>query len=287
MPLLTVGEEKSMPVNLYYEDRGEGRPVVLIHGWPLSGRSWEKQVPALIAAGHRVVTYDRRGFGQSSHPWSGYEYDTLAEDLHALLTKLDLRDTALVGFSMGGGEVARYVGAHGTERVSSATFVSAVPPYLLKARDNPEGVDVSAFDGIRAALAKDRPAFLSKFLADFYNADVLKGDRVSDDAIRFSWLVAAAASPRATMELVAAWGTDFRRDLARFDIPTLVVHGDSDRIVPFEASGKRTSEMVKGSRLLVVKGAPHGLNWTHAEELNAALVKFLAASKPRARAAGA
>lgn len=281
MPLLTIGEEKSMPVNLFYEDRGTGRPVVLIHGWPLSGRSWEKQVPALVAAGHRVIAYDRRGFGQSSQPWSGYEYDTLAEDLHTLLTKLDLRDVALVGFSMGGGEVARYVGAHGTERVSSATFVSAVPPYLLKAPDNPEGVDISAFDGIRAGLAKDRFAFLSKFLADFYNADTLKGDRISDEAISYSWSVAAAASPKATVELVAAWGTDFRPDLARFDVPTLVVHGDSDRIVPYAASGKRTSEMVKGSRLLVVKGGPHGLNWTHAEELNRALVEFLAASTPR------
>lgn len=287
MPLLTVGEENAMPINLYYEDHGTGRPVVLIHGWPLSGRSWEKQVPALIAAGHRVITYDRRGFGQSSQPWSGYEYDTLAEDLHTVLTKLDVHDAALVGFSMGGGEVARYVGTHGTGRLSSATFVSAVPPYLLKARDNPEGVDISAFDGIRAGLAKDRPAFLSKFLADFYNADIFKGERISDEAIWFSWSIAAGASPRATTELVAAWGTDFRPDLARLDVPTLVIHGDADRIVPFAAAGKRTSEMVKGSRLLVIKGGPHGVNWTHADDVNQALVEFLAATKPRARAAGA
>jgi non-heme chloroperoxidase len=287
MPYLTVGEENATPINLYYEDHGSGRPVVLIHGWPLSGRSWEKQVTALTGAGHRVITYDRRGFGQSSQPWSGYDYDTLAGDLHTLITRLDLRDAALVGFSMGGGEVARYVGTHGTERVSSATFVSAVPPFLLKAKDNPEGVDVSAFDGIRAGLAKDRLAFLSAFLADFYNTDVLKGDRVSSEVIWSSWSIAAGASPKGTMDLVAAWGTDFRRDLARFDIPTLVVHGDADRIVPFAASGKRTNEMVKGSRLVVVKGGPHGLNWTHAEELNRALVEFLASSTPRARAAGA
>ena len=287
MPFLTIGQENSMPINLYYEDHGAGRPVVLIHGWPLSGRSWEKQVTALVGAGHRVITYDRRGFGQSSQPWSGWDYDTLAADLDTVLTKLDLHDAALVGFSMGGGEVARYIGRHGTERVSSAVFVSAVPPFLLKTKDNPEGVDVSAFDGIRAGLAKDRLFFLSKFLADFYNADTLKGDRVSDEAIRYSWSIAAAASPRATIELVAAWGTDFRRDLARFDLPTLVVHGDADRIVPFAASGKRTSELVKNSRLIVVKGAPHGLNWTHAEDLNRALIEFIASSKPRARAAGA
>jgi len=286
MPFLTVGQENSKSIDLHYEDHGAGRPAVLIHGWPLSGRSWEKQVAALVGAGHRVITYDRRGLCQSSQPWSGYEYDTLAADLHALMTGLNLRDAALIGFSMGGGEVARYLGTYGAERVSSATFVAAVPPFLLKAKDNPEGVDPSVFDGIRARLAKDRLAFLTSFLADFYNADELKGDRVSDEAIRYSWSVAAGASPRATIELVAAWGTDFRRDLARVPVPALVVHGDADRIVPLEASGKRTSGMVKGSRLVVLKGAPHGLNWTHAEDLNRALLEFLASATPRSKSAG-
>jgi non-heme chloroperoxidase len=287
MPFVTVGEENSAPVKIHYEDYGTGRPVVLIHGWPLSSSSWEKQVNALVGTGYRVIAYDRRGFGKSSQPWSGYEYDTLAADLHALVTTLDLRDVALVGFSMGGGEVARYIGAHGTDRVSSATFVSAVTPYLLKASDNPEGVDAGVFKGITTALAKDRPAFLTKFLSDFFNADTLLGNRVSQEVIQLNWSIAASASPRASIELVTAWGTDFRRDLARINVPTLIVHGDADRIVPFAASGTRTNEMVKGSRLLALKGAPHGLNWTHGDELNKGLVEFLAASKPRARAAGA
>ena len=286
MPFITVGEENALPINLHYDDYGTGRPVVLIHGWPLSSRSWEKQVNALIDTGHRVIAYDRRGFGESSRPWSGYEYDTLAKDLHAVVTKLDLRDAALVGFSMGGGEVARYIGTYGTDRVSSATFISAVPPYLLKAGDNPEGVDISAFDGIRAGLTNDRLSFLSKFLADFYNVDTFKGKRVSDEAVWFSWSIAAEASPRATIELVAAWGTDFRRDLAKVNVPTLVIHGDADRIVPLQASGKRTNEIVKGSRLVVVEGAPHGVNWTHAEEVNRTLVEFFGANKSGVKSAG-
>jgi non-heme chloroperoxidase len=287
MPFITVGEENSTPVNVYYEDHGAGRPIVLIHGWPLTSCSWEKQVTALVGAGHRVIAYDRRGFGKSSRPWSGYEYDTLAGDLNTLVNKLDLRDVALVGFSMGGGEVARYIGSYGTERVSSATFVSAVPPYLLKAPDNPEGVDQKVFQGIIAGLNKDRLAFLKTFLSDFFNADKLLGDRVSGEVIQFNWVIASSASPKATVDLVTAWGTDFRRDLTRINVPTLVVHGDADRIVPFSVSGKRTHELIKGSRLLTVPGAPHGLNWTHAENLNSALIEFIAASKPRTRAAGA
>ena len=175
MPYISVGEENSGSIDLYYEDHGKGKPVVLIHGWPLSGRSWEKQVGALIQAGQRVITYDRRGFGESSKPWSGYDYDTLAKDLDTIVTKLDLRDAALVGFSMGGGEVARYLGKYGSERVRAAAFVAAVPPFFLKAADNPEGLDISVFDGIRAALAADRPAFLSQFFANFFNVDVLGG----------------------------------------------------------------------------------------------------------------
>ena len=277
MPYVAVGRENSGDIELYYEDHGSGKPVVLIHGWPLSGRSWEKQTAALLEAGYRVVTYDRRGFGESSKPTFGYEYDTLAADLHALLTDLDLRDAALVGFSMGGGEVARYVAKHGTERVGKAAFVAAIPPFLLKTVDNPEGVDGPVFDGIKKGLAADRPAFLAGFLQNFYNVDVLGGKRVSDELVRLSWNVASGASPTGTLACVSAWLTDFRKDLAKFDLPTLVVHGDSDRIVPLEVSGRRTHAAVRGSKLVVLKDAPHGLNWTHAEELNRALIEFLKA----------
>jgi non-heme chloroperoxidase len=277
MASITIDSENHAPIDLYYEDHGTGDPVVLIHGWPLSGRSWEKQVPALIGAGYRVITYDRRGFGESSRPWTGYEYDTLARDLDRLLTKLDLHNVTLVGFSMGGGEVARYLGTYGAGRVRRAAFVSAVTPYLLKAVDNAAGVDVGVFDGIRAALSGDRVAFLSSFFQNFYNADVLRGTRLSDEVLRLSWTIAAGASPKGTHDLVAAWGTDFRADLGRITVPTLIVHGDADRIVPLEASGQRMPALIKGSRLVVVKGGPHGLNWTHAEELNQALLEFLRA----------
>jgi non-heme chloroperoxidase len=275
MATITIDSENGAPIDIYYEDHGTGDPVVLIHGWPVSGRSWEKQVPALIKAGYRVITYDRRGFGDSSKPWTGYEYDTLARDLDRLLTKLDLGNVTLVGFSMGGGEVARYLGTHGSARVRRAVFVSAVTPYLFKAADNPSGVDLGVFDGIRAALDGDRPAFLSGFLQNFYNADVLRGTRISDDVLRLSWTIAAGASPKGTHDLVAAWGTDFRADLGRITVPTLIVHGDADRIIPLEVAGKRMPALVKGSRLVVIKGGPHGLNWTHAEELNRALLDFL------------
>jgi pimeloyl-ACP methyl ester carboxylesterase len=275
MPFINVGKENSGDINLHYEDHGTGKPVILIHGWPLSGRSWEKQVPALLDAGYRVITYDRRGFGESSKPIFGYEYDTLAEDLHKLITKLDLREVALVGFSMGGGELARYLGKYGSERVSSAAFIAAIPPFLLKTGDNPEGADSSVFEGIKKAIVADRPAFLTQFLANFYNVDVLGGKFISDEVVHLSWGIAVGASPKGTLDCVSAWLTDFRKDLKRIDVPTLVVHGDSDRIVPFVASGKRTHEAVKGSRLLVVEGGPHGLNWTHGEQLNRELVEFL------------
>ena len=230
---------------------------------------------ALTRAGHRVITYDRRGFGDSSKPFTGYEYDTLADDLDKVLSKLDLRDVTLVGFSMGGGEVARYLGAHGSSRIARAAFIAAVPPYLLKAQDNPAGIELAVFDGIRAAITKDRLGFLAGFLQNFYNVDALGGTRISDEVVRLSWLIAAGASPKGTHDCVAAWGTDFRADLAGIAVPTLVVHGDDDRIVPLAASGKRTHELVKGSKLVVLKGAPHGLNWTHADELNSALLEFI------------
>jgi pimeloyl-ACP methyl ester carboxylesterase len=275
MPFISVGKENSGSIDLYYEDHGSGKPVVLIHGWPLSGRSWEKQVPALIQAGYRVITYDRRGFGDSSKPWAGYDYDTLAGDLDKLMTKLDLRDAALVGFSMGGGEVARYPAVYGTARVSKVAFVAAVPPAFLNTADNTDGLDIGVFDGIRAALTKDRPAFLTAFFTNFFNTDALGGKLISDEAVRACWQVAAGASPKGTFDCVAAWGTDFRNELKRLSIPTLVLHGDDDRIVPLEVSGKRTHELIKGSRLAVIKGGPHGLNWTHADEHNRALLEFL------------
>jgi pimeloyl-ACP methyl ester carboxylesterase len=275
MPRLTVGQENSGSIELHYEDQGTGKPVVLIHGWPLSGRSWEKQVPALLEAGCRVITYDRRGFGDSSKPSFGYDYDTFAEDLHSLMTELDLRDVTLVGFSMGGGEVARYIGTYGTERVSKAVFMAAVPPFLVKTPDNPTGVDAAVFDGIKQAIAADRPAFLSKFLADFYSLDSLRGTRISDEVVRLSWNVAAGASPKGTLDCVSAWVTDFRNDLRRIDVPTLVIHGDDDRILPLAATGTPTQQTVKGSQLIVIKGGPHGLNWTHAEEVNRELLKFV------------
>ncbi len=275
MPFITVGKENSANIDLYYEDHGAGKPVVLIHGYPLSGRSWEKQVPVLLAARRRVITYDRRGFGDSSQPISGYDYDTFSADLNALLTKLDLRDVSLVGFSMGGGEVARYLGKYGSERVSDAVFISSIPPFLLKTDDNPEGVDGAVFEGIKNTIKADRLSFLSQFFANFYNVDVLGGKRINEEALQFSWNIAAGASPRATLDCVDAWGTDFRKDLQQIDVPTLVIQGDQDRIVPFEASGKRTAQIVKGSTLVVVPGGPHAINWTHPEEVNHALVDFL------------
>jgi non-heme chloroperoxidase len=276
MPFIHVGKENSGDIELYYEDHGKGRPVVLIHGWPLSGSAWEKQTTALLEAGHRVITYDRRGFGQSSKPaTSDYNYDVFSEDLHKIITKLDLKDVTLVGFSMGGGEVARYIGKHGTDRVSKAVFIAAIPPFLLKTNDNPAGVDSSVFEGIEKAIVADRPAFLSSFLANFYNVDTLGGKRISDQVFQLSWNIAVGASPKGTLDCVSAWLTDFRADLKHITIPTLVIHGDSDRILPLAATGKRTAELVKGSKLVVIEGGPHGLTWTHADEVNAALLDFV------------
>ena len=279
MPYFKVGKENSGDIKLFYEDHGSGTPVVLIHGWPLSGRSWEKQLPALLEAGYRVITYDRRGFGESSQPSAGYDYDTLAGDLDKLLIQLDLREATLVGFSMGGGEVARYLGAYGTERVSKAVFMSAVPPFLLKTPENPEGVESSVFDSIRQSIISDRPAFLNVFLSNFYNVDVYKGKRVSDEVVHLSWNIAAGASPAGTLDCVASWLTDFRTDLRAIDIPTLVIHGDADRILPLSATGKRTHAAIEGSRFVVIKGGPHGLNWTHAKEVNRELLDFLKTAK--------
>ncbi|HYS10568.1 MAG TPA: alpha/beta hydrolase [Myxococcales bacterium] len=275
MGFINVGTENSASIDLYYEDHGSGRPVVLIHGYPLNGGSWEKQTAALLAAGYRVITYDRRGFGRSSQPTTGYDYDTFAEDLRKVVTKLELRDFALAGFSMGGGEVARYLGKYGSQGVTKAVFAAAIPPYLGKAPDNPQGVDLSVFQGIEKAIAADRYAFFTEFFKNFYNTDVTLGKRISEQAVQASWNVAVASSATASLACVSTWTTDFRKDLARVEVPTLVIHGDADRIVPIGASGALTAKLVKGARLAQIQGAPHGLLWTHAEEVNHALLEFL------------
>lgn len=278
MPTINVGKENSGPIDLYYEDHGAGKPVMLIHGWPLSSASWEKQVAALLTTGRRVITYDRRGFGQSSKPATGYDYDTFAGDLNRLVTTLDLRDLTLVGFSMGTGEICRYLGKYGSERVKRAVFIASVPPFLLKTADNPEGMESGIFEGIKKAIAADRLAFLSAFFENFYNLDALgsKGSkRISDQVVQYSWNVGAGASAKGTLDCVSAWVTDFRKDLPRVDVPALVIHGDADRIVPIAHTGTPLSKGIKGARLVVVAGGPHGLLWTHAEEVNRELLGFL------------
>jgi|ERR1051326_1383155 pimeloyl-ACP methyl ester carboxylesterase len=281
MSYVDVGKENSTTIHLYYEDHGSGQPVVLIHGYPLSSASWEKQVPALLDAGYRVIAYDRRGFGKSSQPTSGYNYDTFAEDLNQLVRHLKLRDFVLVGFSMGGGEVARYIGKHGSKDVSKAVIIGGVPPFLLKTGDNPEGVEGGVFEGIKKAVAADRYAFFTEFFKNFYNTDVHLGKRVSEQAIQANWNTAAIASAYASLACVPTWHEDFRQDVAKIDVPTLVIHGDSDRIVPISAAGHRTAQLVKGAELAVIKDGPHNVAWTHAEEVNNALVQFLA--KPAAK----
>ncbi len=287
MPYVTVGKENSGNVDLYYEDHGSGNPVVLNHGYPLSGASWEKQAAALLNAGYRVITYDRRGFGKSSQPTTGYNYDTFAGDLHNLVSELKLSDFTLVGFSMGGGEVARYIGKYGSKSVSKAVIMSGVPPYLIKTADNPEGVDASVFAGIEQAVAADRYAFFTAFFRDFYNTDVYLGKRVSEQAVQASWNVAAAASATASLACVPTWYEDFRADVARINVPTLVIHGDADRIVPFKSAGLRTAKLIKGARLLVIKDGPHCVAWTHAEEVNAELLSFLGEKAGKSQAVGA
>jgi non-heme chloroperoxidase len=276
MPTIEVGTENSAPVRLHYEDYGSGTPVVLIHGWPLSGRSWENQVPALLAEGHRVITYDRRGFGLSSQPWTGYDYDTFAADLDTLLQHLDLHEVTLVGFSMGGGEVARYLGRYGADRIAAAVFASAVPPYLYKSEDNPDGgLDDATLGQFETGVVTDRIAFLDDFMSTFFKAG--RKVLVSEPQRLYNRDIAAFASPKGTLDCIAAFGrTDFRDDLARVTVPTLVIHGDSDAVVPFEVSGKRTHQAIAGSTLALIEGGPHGLNVTHAAEFNTALLEFLA-----------
>ena len=272
----TVPQIDSNGISLNYTDTGgDGQTIVLIHGWPLSGASWSEQVPALTAAGHRVVTYDRRGFGDSDKPGTGYDYDTFAADLKGLLDGLDLRDVTLVGFSMGGGEIARYIGTYGEDRLKSVVFASAVPPYLLKTDDNPEGgLGQADVDGMQQAARDDREGFLDGFTTDFFSAG---GELKVTEAQRQEALaLAAKADDAGLVDCIAAFGTtDFRQDLTQVTVPTLVIHGDGDATVPFEVSGKRTAEAISGAELHVVKDGPHGLNVSHAEEFNTALLGFL------------
>ncbi len=277
MPYLTVGAENGRPIEIHYQDHGSGsgNPIVLIHGYPLDGNSWERQERDLLVNGYRVITYDRRGFGRSSQPVVGYDYDTFAADLKALIEHLDLRDAVLVGFSMGTGEVTRYLGTDGSARVRKAALFGSIPPFLLKTDDNPDGVPGKVFADIKAAIANDRYAYFEDFLNNFYNVDLLGGTRISDRAWLASFNVAAGCSPFATYACVDTWLTDFRSDLAKIDVPVLVMHGTEDRILPFESTSARLPALIADCTLVPVEGGPHNIGWTYPEEVNAALLDFL------------
>jgi pimeloyl-ACP methyl ester carboxylesterase len=275
MGTVAVGRENSEDIEIYYEDHGAGPPVVLIHGYPLSGRAWDKQVPVLLAAGCRVITYDRRGFGRSSQPAAGYDYDTFAADLHALMSYLDLRDAVLVGHSMGTGEVTRYLGAHGSARVARGVLVSPIPPFLLQAPDNPQGLPQALFDGFVRSARADPPAWMKGFLDTFYNYDTLGGTLVSEQAFQASFNLAVSASAAAAVACIPAWLTDFRADLPKIDVPMLVIQGDADRVLPYDKTGARLPALIPDARLVTIQGGPHAIAWTHADQVNQALTGFL------------
>ncbi len=275
MPKLTVGRENSADIQIHYEDHGAGQPVVLIHGYPLSGRAWDKQVPVLLEAGNRVITYDRRGFGQSSQPVVGYDYDTFAADLDRLLVHLDMDEAVLVGHSMGTGEVTRYLAAYGSDRVAKGVLVSPIPPFLLQTADNPDGVPQSLFDGFVGAARSDMPAWMKGFLDNFYNFANLGGSLVSDQAYQASWNIAAGASATAAVACIPTWATDFRADLDKIDVPMLVIQGDADQVLPLDKTGRRLPGLVNNLQLVVIEGGPHAIPWTHADQVNTALLDFL------------
>ena len=275
MPYVNVGTENSGAIELYYEDHGSGPPVVLIHGYPLSGRAWDKQVPVLLDMGCRVITYDRRGFGKSSQPTTGYDYDTFAADLNALMEKLDLRNAVIVGHSMGTGEVTRYLGTYGSGRVAKGVLISPIPPFLLHSDSNPEGLPPSLFEGFIQSAKADTPAWMKGFLDNFYNMDVLGGTLVSDQAFQASFNIAVAASGTASVACIPTWETDFRGDLPKIDVPMLVIQGDADRVLPFDKTGKRLPDLIKNVQLVVIEGGPHAIAWTHADQVNRALYQFL------------
>jgi non-heme chloroperoxidase len=277
MPYVTVGHENSGSIDLYYEDHGSGAPVVLIHGYPLSGRAWDKQVPALLEAGRRVIAYDRRGFGRSSQPASGYDYDTFAADLDALMNALDLRDATIVGHSMGTGEVTRYLGTYGSARVAGGVLVSPIPPFLLLTDDNPQGLPQSLFDGFVDTAKTDMPAWMTAFLANFFSTGAGRDTGVSDEAVQANWNLAVSASATAAVECIGTWATDFRDDLPKIDVPLLVIHGDADQVLPFEKTAQRVGEFTDDLELVVVPGGSHAIPWTHADEVNGALLAFVQA----------
>jgi non-heme chloroperoxidase len=275
MGFITVGKENSTNIDLYYEDVGSGQPVVLVHGYPLDGHSWEKQTKALLDAGYRVITYDRRGNGQSSKPAVGHDYDTYAADLNELLEQLEIEDIVLGGFSMGTGEVTRYLGTQGSDRVEKAVLFGAIPPFLLKTDDNPEGVDGSVFDGIKEAALKDRYAWFKQFLDDFYNVDKFAPERISEQAWQGSFNVACMMSAYASYVQVDAWLEDFREDVAKIDVPMLVMHGTEDRILPFDSTARRLPDLIDEVKLVPVEEGPHNIGWTHPEVVNPVLLAFL------------
>jgi non-heme chloroperoxidase len=276
MPFITVGSENGADIDLYYEDHGSGQPIVLIHGYPLDLHSWEPQERVLLGAGYRCIAYDRRGFGRSDKPTVGFDYDTFAGDLRTLVDHLDLKDMVLAGFSMGTGEVTRYLGTYGSGRVQKAVVLGTIPPFLKLTDDNPEGVDGKVFEDIKTAIVADRYAYFDDFLANFYNTDVLGGTRISDAALRGSFVVASQSSPYASYVCVDAWLTDFRADMPRIDVPVLVVHGTEDRILPFDATAARLPALLDDVRLVPVEGGPHNIGWTYPDEVNRALLDFLA-----------
>ena len=280
MPFVATGWENSAAIRIYYEDHGTGSPVVLVHGYALNGRSWEKQEAALLAAGHRVITYDRRGFGASSRPSVGYEFDTLAGDLHILLAALDLHGVVLAGFALGTGEVIRYLAVHGSGRIRAAVLIAPLPPFLLKTSDSPDGIDGSVFDRMTARIAADRPAAMKDFMDDSYNIDLLGGDRVSDQAWQNTFHMALAASAPAARGCVTACREDFRADLATIRIPVLVIQGDQDRVLPYRATGERLLVFLRDARSVVIAGGPHAIIWTHADEVNQAMLEFIGERHP-------
>lgn len=270
----TTSKEKSNPIHLYYEDYGEGQPVVLVHGWPLSGAMFEYQKEAIVNAGFRCITYDRRGFGKSDQPWNGYDYDTMATDLNDLINSLSLKDVILVGFSMGGGELGRYVGNFGTAHLSKIVFLSSIAPFMLKTDDNPDGVSSETFEEFKEAIRKDRAGFMDDFGKNFVNYEDNK-DKVSAKQLHFCWSIAMGASPKGTLDCIDAFGkTDLREDLKKIDIPCLFIHGDKDEVVPIAPTAKQGHKIVKNSLLKVIKGAPHGCVFTHTEEVNSILLDF-------------
>lgn len=278
MGTITVGHENSTPIDLYYEDQGSGQPVVLIHGYPLDGHSWEHQTRELLAAGYRVITYDRRGFGQSSKVGTGYDYDTFAADLNAVMEALDLSEVVLVGFSMGTGELARYVARYGHDRVAKLAFLASLEPYLVARDDNPDGVPQDVFDGIEAQARADRYAWFEQFFADFYNLDENLGSRIGQGAVTGSWNLAISSAPVAAYAVVPSWIEDFRADVEAVRAsgkPALILHGTADNILPIDATARRFRQALPDAQYVEVEGAPHGLLWTHATEVNAALRAFL------------